>query len=176
MFKFDRATISSFYVASWFSFLLFSRLSKEQISGLATIFYNFFTRDIGLKYDSQSLFWYCIFFACLLFTFLLTFFITRPLGIYMNNGSNPTWVITVFFFLTIGFFVYVINQSIGQPMPAEIPVQFVQLLGGTPSAGNVSAVSPVWSGISDTLWLLGPIGLIFLTSRMKSATQEEGAE
>jgi len=176
MFQFNRATISSFYIASWFSYLLFTSLLKEQIPQMANIFYSFLTRDVRLQYNSNSLFWYSIFFACLLVTFLLAFFVTRPLGIYMNNSaSSPKWVDTAFFILTCGFFIYIINKSLGQAMPAEIPIQIVRLLGGVESApGN--NVSSVWSTISDTFWIIAPLGVVFFTSRVKSPKQEEGKE
>jgi len=175
MFKFDRATLSAFYVASWFSFILFSQLLQEQLSQLADILYTFFSRDLGLTANPQSLFWYSMFLAAFLVTFLVTFFITKPLGVYMNNSSNPMWVDVLFLLLVLGFFVYVVNQSLKQPMPAEFPPQIVRLLGGVESI-STRTTSSVWSSIAAPLWILSPLGLVFLISRVKPAQQEEGAE
>jgi len=175
MLKFDRATLSAFYIATWFSFILFGQLLKEQLSQLADIFYNFFARDVQLQVNPSSLFWYSIFLAAFLVTFLLTFFVTKPLGIYMNNSSSAMWVDVVFFFLVVGFFVYVVNQSIQQPMPSEIPPQIVRFLGGVESV-STRTVSPVWSNIAAPFWVLSPISLVFLISRVKSAKQEEGKD
>lgn len=159
-FRLCRKTLSSYYIASMFSFFLFGLLDNLVLDWhkwLSNFVANFTENGI----QSQTAIWLIFFLACFSITLIIRHFIIQPLGFYVEEEGAPNWELTVLLFLVLGGYIYNINQVFGQSMPSWLPNFLVSMLGGAKLEETVA----VWD-FMPWVWNIGPVLFLFVRTKL----------
>jgi hypothetical protein len=160
-FRLCRKTLSSYYIASMFSFLFF-RLVDNLIIDWSVWLNRILSQLTGNVFQGQNMLWFVFFLACFSITMLIRRFFVQGLGFFTDQEGAPTWELTFLTFLVLGGYIYNLNQIFLQPMPTWIPSFLVGMLNGVKVAG---ASPPNWE-IIPWLWDITPILFLFMRTKL----------
>jgi hypothetical protein len=159
-FRLCRKTLSSYYIASMFSFYLFG-LSKNLVLTWYNWFSSFianFTED-GLQNNTAT--WFVFFLSCFSITLLIRHFVIQPLGFFVEEEDAPKWELWILLFLVLGGYIYNLNQIFLQPMPSWLPNFLVSMMGGIKPDQIIST----WNW-APWLWNIGPVVFLFVRTKL----------
>ncbi len=166
-FSFSRKTLSSYYIASLISILLF-RLINGQIIRWSNFVGKMISSAFENPIDSVGESWLVFVFSCFIITLLIRRIIIQPLGMYIKEEDAPGWELLILFILVFGSYLYNLNQIFTQPMPTWVPGFLVRLVDGV-KVGEAQLIP--WFFV-PWLWDLGPI--LFMFTRTKMNIQLDG--
>lgn len=165
------------YVATLFATALF------QLEGLRWVVAN---AHIWLANSLQAIltlpvqgwiYWSVMVFVTILVIIIIKFYIVDPLELHANDTDSRGWQVYTFAFLSIGFFLYILNLNFSQPMPAEFPEFLIKALDGTRNTPNIvinSSSESNFYSIFPWIWQLGPIiFMYYYANQAKNAPAKE---
>jgi hypothetical protein len=167
-FKIDRKVLSSYYIAVVFAYFIFVVFGKMVTDSVLT-FGKFLGENFGFDFVENGRFWWFFIVVCFLFITFLRGAVVEPLGYFVDTDTEPTWETIIFSFLVFGFFIYLVNQAFGLPMPKNIPVWAVKLFGGYKNTYLPLDYRPEaevgWS-LVPYLWYLAPIAFMYVRRKI----------
>lgn len=112
--------------------------------------------------NSSAIFWFSLVVVCFFVMFLIKVLIVDPIHLSIEDESGVNaWEKVFFSFMTLGAFLYYVNDYFGIAMPTGFSPIVRQILGDRMISG------PDALRLSAILWNLGPLLTIFFIVRTK---------
>lgn len=173
-FQINRKLLSSFYIASLFSFMIFS-LMGNIITNWVRQLAVFLGGNFGSDLEVFPKFWLVFLFFCMFITLLLRRFIVKPLGFFNDEDGAPWWDLAIFAFLVMGYYIFMLNQTFSFAMPTEwFNVWWIRLFGGyqnsfAPNSNIPEEIASGWRFVR-WFWYLGPLSWLYFRTKVQVKT------